>query len=94
MQHLLRSHSEHCNHTATTSTKLCLTTLNCKGRQLPLEALVVSLGCVLLYNGPVGLLLCTAGPLNGGNADLLEPIIQRILVIALALPQYHTSARR
>lgn len=40
---------------STASTELCLTTLNCKGR-LPLEALVVSLGCVLLYNGPVGLL--------------------------------------
>lgn len=51
-------------HSSTTSTELCLTTLNCKGR-LPLEALVVSRVCVLLYNGPVGLLLSTAGLLNG-----------------------------
>lgn len=42
-------------HSSTTSTELCLTTLNCKGR-LPLEALVVLLGCVSPHNGAVGLL--------------------------------------
>lgn len=68
IQHLLQSWSivsiaitVHCS---TTYTKLCLTILNCKGRA-PLEALVVSRGCVLLYNGPVGLQLSAAGLLNG-----------------------------
>lgn len=49
---------------SSTSTMLCLTPLDCKGR-LPLEASVVSRGCVLLYNGPVGLQLNTTGRLNG-----------------------------
>ena len=62
IQHLL--HSLSILHSSTASTNLCLTTLDCKGR-LPLEALLVSLGCVLLCNGPVWRLQCTAGPVNG-----------------------------
>lgn len=68
-------------HASTTPTKLCLTALNCKGR-MPLEALVISRGCVSLHNGPVGLLLGTTGL---SNAALMceSPLLRESLSLPL-----------